>query len=119
VIPTQLAKIAKFSKHKWQELFNLKHSHHRLLAEKGSELSHAMRQAEKDEREVRKFKLEIGIGEESRRKYTKSTLHNENKNSNTDQKRKKRHCNVNKNYWDMKEDSGSDLMDSRQKSRNK
>ena len=48
--------------YKQQEFSYLKQGHLRLqqvLAEKGSELSHAIRRAETNERELRKFKLRI------------------------------------------------------------
>ena len=66
---------------------HLRHSHLRLqqvLAEKGSELSHAIRRAEKNERELRKFKLrlqELELEKTSDKKNKKSTLNNEIKSA--------------------------------------
>ena len=102
-------------------MLHLKHGHHRLqqvLTEKGSELSHTIRRAEKNERDLRKFKLtlqeskKLDLPRTADKKNKKSTLSNEIKNSNTAQKEEIQ-CNSNRNHnkLDMKDDSGSDLMD--------
>ena len=106
-------------------MLNLKHGHHRLqqvLAEKGSELSNAIRRAEKNERELRKFELrlheskKLELPRTADEKNKKSPLNDEIKNSNTAQKEEIQ-CNSNRNdnKWDMKIDSGSDLMDFKEK----
>ena len=109
---------------KHQELLHLKHGHHRLqqvLTEKGSELSHTIRRAEKNERDLRKFKLtlqeskKLDLPRTADKKNKKSTLSNEIKNSNTAHKEEIQYkANRNHNNCDMREDSGSDLMDFKQ-----
>ena len=67
--------------YKQQEFLHLKDGHRRLqqvLAEKGAELSHAIRRAEINEREMRKLKLRL---HESKTKESKAKLAEKSRNS--------------------------------------
>ena len=63
--------------YKQQEFLHLKDGHRRLqqvLAEKGAELSHAIRRAEINEREMRKIKLRLHESKTKESKYIGSFI---------------------------------------------